>query len=396
MIRKTIFWLHLGTGIAVGLVVAMMSLTGVLLTYEQQMVAWADARSWPSPPVQAVRLSVDEIVESATASGVRAQQVTYYRDEAKPVLVGGGRRDPSTHVDAYTGAVLGQPTNTMREVMATLTGWHRWFDVDGESRAIAQFVTGWSNFLFLFLIVSGAYLWLPKVMRWPLFRQRLRFARQYRNARERDFYWHHVFAAWSFVPLIVVIATGVVISFPWANSLLTGMASGAAETLEPPGPPAASGRPVEIAVAAIPEKGDPYSLDDLLQQVMAQSSSWNSIAVTVPEQGSRTVSFQIDAGSGRQPHKRTTVTLDAYTGDVVGTSVFSDLPGETRAISWNRYLHTGESFGFIGQTIAGLVSAASLIMVWTGFALAWRRLIVPLYRRNGRAVRVVRAAAENG
>ena len=90
------------------------------------------------------------------------------------------------------------------------------------------------------------------------------------------------------------------------------------------------------------------------------------------------------------------MTLDAYTGDVVGTSVFSDLPGETRAISWNRYLHTGESFGFTGQTIAGLVSAASLIMVWTGFALAWRRLIVPLYRRNGRAVRVVRAAEENG
>ena len=390
MIRKTIFWLHLGTGIAVGLVVAMMSLTGVLLTYEQQMVAWADARSWPSPPVQAVRVSVDEIVESATASGVRAQQVTYYRDEAKPVLVGGGRRDPSTYVDAYTGAVLGQPTNTMREVMATLTGWHRWFDVDGESRAIAQFVTGWSNFLFLFLIVSGAYLWLPKVMHWPLFRQRLRFARQYRNARERDFYWHHVFAAWSFVPLIVVIATGVVISFPWANSLLTGMASGADG---PTGPPQGV---IEAADVEIPIRGDPRSLDDLLQQVMAQSSSWNSIALTMPEQGSRTVSFQVDTGSGRQPHKRTTVTLDAYTGDVVGTGVFSDLPGATRAISWNRYLHTGESFGFIGQTIAGLVSAASLIMVWTGFALAWRRLIVPLYHRNGRAVRVVRAAQDNG
>ena len=51
----------------------------------------------------------------------------------------------------------------------------------------------------------------------------------------------------------------------------------------------------------------------------------------------------------------------------------------------------------LGTGIAvGLVSAASLIMVWTGFALAWRRLIVPLYRRNGRAVRVVRAAEDNG
>ena len=385
MFRKTIFWLHLGTGVVVGLVVAMMSLTGVLLTYEHQMVSWADSRSWPSPPADAARVSVEEIVENASASGIRATRLTYYRDPALPVLVGGGWRDPSTYVDAYTGTVLGQPTNTMREVMATLTAWHRWFDIDGEHRATAEFVTGWSNFLFLFLLASGAYLWLPKVMRWPLFRQRLRFARSYRNARERDFYWHHIFAAWSFVPLVVVIATGVVISFPWANGLLTGMADGLT------GSPAPPGRPVETAVVETPVKGDPRSLDGLLQRAMAQSSSWNSVAITLPERGSRTVSFQLDAGSGRQPHKRTTVTLDAYTGDVVGTSVFSDLPGATQAVSWNRYLHTGESFGFVGQTIAGLVSFASLFMVWTGFALAWRRLIVPLYRRPGRAVRGVRA-----
>ena len=347
MFRKTIFWVHLGTGVVVGLVVAMMSLTGVLLTYEQQMVAWADSRSWPSPPAQAVRVSVEEIVASATASGVSAQRVTFHRDQAKPVLVGGGRRDPSTYVDAYTGTVLGQPTNTMRTVMQTLTGWHRWFDVDGESRATARFVTGVSNLAFLFLIVSGAYLWLPKVMRWPLFRRRLRFAWNYRNSKERDFYWHHVFAAWSIVPLTVVVATAVVISFPWANGLLRGLAGDSAGS---PGPPELI---AGTAVVEIPVKGDPGNLDELLQRVMAQSSSWNSIALTVPESGSRTVSFQVDAGSGRQPHKRTTVILDAYTGDMVGSSVFSDLPGATRAISWNRYLHTGESFGFMGQTIAG-------------------------------------------
>ena len=34
-----------------------------------------------------------------------------------------------------------------------------------------------------------------------------------------------------------------------------------------------------------------------------------------------------------------------------------------------------------GQTIAGLVSLASAIMVWTGLALAWRRLVRPLLSR---------------
>ena len=370
MFRKTVFWLHLGTGVVVGLVVAMMSVTGVLLTYEHQFISWADSRSWPSPPPQAVRMSVEEIAANAQLSGVTPARVTYYRDSDLPVLVGGGRRDPSTYVDAYTGSVLGQPTNTTRDVMATLTGWHRWFDADNDSRAIAQFVTGASNLAFLFLIVSGAYIWLPKFMRWHQFRRRLRFDRKYRNSKERDFYWHHIFAAWSVVPLIIVVATAVVISFPWANRLLTDMAGDS------------PGRPIEAAVVEVAARNNPLGLDSLLQSMMEQSTSWNSIAVIMPEKGSETVSFEVDTGSGRQPHKRSTVMLDIYTGEVVGFSDFADRPPATRAISWNRYLHTGEWFGFMGQTVAGLVSLASLFMVWTGFALAWRRLIVPLYRRR--------------
>jgi len=36
MSRKTIFWLHLACGVSAGVVVLMMSVTGVVLTYERQ------------------------------------------------------------------------------------------------------------------------------------------------------------------------------------------------------------------------------------------------------------------------------------------------------------------------------------------------------------------------
>ena len=41
-IRKAIFWTHLGAGVLAGLVVLMMSVTGVILTYERQIVGWID------------------------------------------------------------------------------------------------------------------------------------------------------------------------------------------------------------------------------------------------------------------------------------------------------------------------------------------------------------------
>lgn len=370
MFRKFIFWSHLVTGVAVGLVVAMMSLTGVLLTYERQLVSWADSKSWPAPPESGVRLNVEDLVARASSAGVTARRVTFFRDIDAAVLVGGGRRDPSTYVNSYSGAVLGQPENATRDLMRTLTGWHRWFDADPDSRATARLITGSSNLAFLFLIVSGAYLWLPKVFRWPLFRQRLRFAKSYRNSQDRDFYWHHVLAAWSVLPLTAIVVTAVVISFTWANKWLTTLAG------ESPG------HTIDAPGAEIPASSSPKTLDDLLQRVMEKTSSWNSIALILPAPESRTVSFEVDAGSGRQPHKRHSVFLDVLSGEVVATSSFSDRPPAQKAIAWNRYLHTGESFGVVGQTIAGLVSLASLIMVWTGLALAWRRLVVPLYRRR--------------
>ena len=38
-----------------------------------------------------------------------------------------------------------------------------------------------------------------------------------------------------------------------------------------------------------------------------------------------------------------------------------------------RFAHTGEVLGLTGQTVAGLVSAGAVVMVWTGLALSWRR-----------------------
>ena len=38
--------------------------------------------------------------------------------------------------------------------------------------------------------------------------------------------------------------------------------------------------------------------------------------------------------------------------------------------------------GVAGQTIAAVASLAACFLAYTGLALAWRRLILPLYRRD--------------
>ena len=76
------------------------------------------------------------------------------------------------------------------------------------------------------------------------------------------------------------------------------------------------------------------------------------------------------------------MTLDRYTGHVEQWQPFDSQSTGRQARSWIRFLHTVEALGIIGQTIAGLVSLTSLIMVWTGLTLAYRRLAAPPLRRR--------------
>ena len=101
-----------------------------------------------------------------------------------------------------------------------------------------------------------------------------------------------------------------------------------------------------------------------------------------------TVRIGVDRGNGGQPQHRHTFVLDAATGAVQAWQPFSSQSTGQKARSWIRFLHTGEALGIVGQTIAGIVSLTSLLMAWTGLALAYRRLIVPLYSRRVRPSRV--------
>ena len=81
----------------------------------------------------------------------------------------------------------------------------------------------------------------------------------------------------------------------------------------------------------------------------------------------------IDRGYGGQPQLRGTLTVDRATADVVRWEPFDQQSTGRQLRSFLRFAHTGEYFGLVGQTIAGLASAGAVVLVWTGISLALRR-----------------------
>ncbi|MBO0800857.1 MAG: PepSY domain-containing protein, partial [Blastocatellia bacterium] len=63
--RKIIFWCHLPIGVTAGVVILIMSATGVLLTYEKQIIAWADMRGHrvAPPSAESARLPLETLLE---------------------------------------------------------------------------------------------------------------------------------------------------------------------------------------------------------------------------------------------------------------------------------------------------------------------------------------------
>ena len=96
---------------------------------------------------------------------------------------------------------------------------------------VGKAITGVSNLIFLFIVISGFYLWWPRTWTWTQFRQVIWF-RGGLSSKARDFNWHHVIGYWSLVPLAVIVWSGVVIGYPWASDLTFRMAGEA-----PPRPP---------------------------------------------------------------------------------------------------------------------------------------------------------------
>jgi len=363
MFRSSLFWLHLACGLIAGLVVFMMSITGVILTYERQMQVWEDRSYYAEPQPGQQRLNADQLIEaSRRLNGFVPTSLTISSDRTAPAVLRQGSAKTQV-LNPYSGQTYEPHADSLSAFFVTVRGWHRWFNINGDGRDTARYITAAANLMFLFLLLSGIYLWLPKVFTWATLRVRILLSKQNKNGQARDFNWHHVFGLWAALPLLVIIVTATTFKYRWTVDLLYRLAGEETPVLGAPANDENNQQPILSRAA--------YA--DLIAVASTYSDDWLTITLAIPNANANTATLTLDDGDGGQPHKRHVVTLDASSGDLVAWAPFTSQTAGTQARRWIRYLHTGEAFGIPGQTIAGLASFAGIIMVWTGLALALRR-----------------------
>jgi uncharacterized iron-regulated membrane protein len=384
-LRSMVFWCHLVCGVFAGVVILIMSVTGVLLAYERQIMEWADTWRYDVAPTSGAtvdRPSVELLLARVAEArpDITPTALTLHADPAAPAALALGR-DAAIYLNPYSGAVLGDGSPGVRQFFRYVTDWHRWLGASDQHRTTGRAITGACNLAFLFLVVSGPYLWWPRTWTWRQVRNVTWFRRAL-PGKARDFNWHNVIGFWSAVPLFIIVLSAVVISYPWASNLVYRVVGEEPQTRGPRGGSRGAAQD-EGTIAALELGG----LDLLWRRAERQVADWRRITLQLSSSSRQPASFTIDSGTGGQPQKRAALTLDRATGEVLAWEPFSSQTRGSRLRSWLRFAHTGEVFGLVGQTVAAILSAGSALLVWTGLALAWRRFF-------GRPPKASRSSAE--
>ena len=375
MFRTILFWLHLSAGSLAGVVIVVMSVTGVMLAWQRQITQFADRRSIAPVSAQQPRKSPEELLAQVVAARRAVPSaLTMRSDPAAPASVEFGR-NALLYLDPSTGAVLGEGSQPVRRFFREVENWHRWLAAGIESRAAARGITGACNLMFLGLVLSGFYLWLPRS------RRQLRPAIWFRrgvSGRARDWNWHNTIGIWCLAPLLIIVSSGVVMSYPWANALVFRITGN-----EPPrqgGGGRGGAERGEAHMANLSFAG----INAAWLRAEAQEPGWKTITLRVPADASAQLVFTLDRGDGGRPDLRSQLTLRRRDAALLKWEPFSANNAGRRLRSWIRFSHTGEAGGIMGETVAALASLGGVFLAITGISLAIRRLLVSVARRRQR------------
>jgi uncharacterized iron-regulated membrane protein len=236
--------------------------------------------------------------------------------------------------------------------------------------------------MFLVLGVTGLFIWWPKQVTWRHLRPVIWFRRA-GTGRGRDFNWHNTIGFWCVLPILVMTASGVVMSYSWANGLVykltgsplpapRGEAQGRTNAPRNRAEANAARASNGATDAVAPGTSALDHIDRLWSRAEEQVPTWSTLSMRVPGANDERVGFTITDGANWNRFARSTLTLTSdaavaqwqpYEGNSLGQKVRG----------WLRFAHTGELGGVSAQLVAGIACLGGCFLVYTGIALALRR-----------------------
>ena len=375
--KEITLFLHRWLGIITGLVVIILSITGCLYVFHQEISGWVrhDTFHADSIPANQQTLPIKDL-QTKAADALNTSSLPYglttYKDPQRnwsAMLYKGGQESwtyfgsmevyKTAYINPYTGKIEGI-VNEKKDFFQIVKGIH-WSLL--LATPIGQPIIVWSTVIFIVLLISGLILWWPK--KWNRAGKQKSFKIKWGSTWRRVNYdLHNVLGFYFLLVSLIIAFTGLYWYMPSVKKSIHFIGTG--DYKLPPGP-------TQKVVSTLPDStGLSSPLDAVYTKAWEKYPTAYSIAITAPADSKSTIRAEVRP-DGQTYYGNSSLQFDQYSGELLSTNEYKDQNTGEKLLSMNYDIHVGAIGGLPGKIIAFFASLVCASLPITGFIIWFDR-----------------------
>lgn len=368
--KKINAWLHLWLGLGSGLIVFIVSITGCIYVFENEIRGlyepWKFVEKQEQPflkPTELIRGAEKEL------AGKNPNSIRYGLNDESATVSSFDRKAATSlivYLNPYTGKVIYSEKKSRKsssDFFRFILNGHRqlWLP-----RAIGKQVVGAGVLTFVVLLISGMVLWWPK--KWiKSIRDKSFKIKWDASFKRKNYDLHNVLGFYAMLFLLLISLTGLVYSYQWYSKSLYALTSG--------------GKPMKAFSRTLSDSTSTLTFQqaslDLLYTRIMKTDKAEGIFISVPEKAADAISFTVYLKAGRL-YKSNSYSFDQFSLKPVSdgspfSGRYADASVADKLRRMNYDLHIGAIFGIPSKIIAFLAALISASLPVTGFIIWYGR-----------------------
>lgn len=371
-LRRISDWLHLWLGIASGLIVFHLGVTGCIYVFQKEITEVIHQKDFfVEVPANQKTLPLSILktnAEKALGGAKKISFITAYKASERAWEFGvykAGNPQAFWYFDSvdYYDVVYVNPYNGKITLVADYK--YEFFGVIKMlhwsfliNHPIGQQIIGWATFVFVFLLISGMIMWWPRNLKKSNFNKSFKIKWKAKFKRI-NYDLHNVLGFYVMTICLMLALTGMVWAFQWFQSTVYVVA---ARSTAPP-------VQVEVksdstkTIAAIP-------LDIAFETAKLKFKDFERIGMSPAEGGTATI--YASGYRGEETYwNYDELQFDQYSGKLLHRKNQSEKNAGEALIGMNYDIHVGAILGLPGKILAFFASFIAASLPITGFIIWW-------------------------
>ena len=373
LFKRISAWLHLWLGLISGIIVFIVSVTGCLFCFQEEISNITHKNTFFIQPqkTQVLPLSIlNEKAQAALGKDEPINFITAYKDSTMAwefmayktndtalTYFGAVSYFRSAFINPYSGAVTG--IFDYKYNFFNVIKYLHWSLLLNDK--IGQPIVGYGTLIFVILLVTGLVLWWPK--KWNKANKKQAFTIRFKSRFKRlNYDLHNVFGFYSLLLALILGLTGMVFSFQWFSNLVYATAN------------ASLVQPVYKQVESTPTKNfvSYKPIDVAFNNAVKELPTANRIGVT-PASDKTGVIYMYGYNKEGVYYNSDELRFDQYSGKLLYRRNDTEKNRGEKLIEMNYDIHVGAIGGIAGKIIAFIISFICASLPVTGFLVWWNK-----------------------